>query len=210
MKTYKNTKSILLSIASVTIATGISLQPASAQNRGGARFNFAPNYYRIEQANLPVVSSHPVSHSVKNGHVPSSKSILGIDPGSLPVAPRTQTQTQAQLTQATPTTHYKESFGAPANAPTIAALPATALNLPKAADKALSVNKAVSAHLMNKKVSGKVLKKHVAGNSGKALALGPAASYGKGFGFEAGPTMPSAYGDGTSVNTAVSGRLLHK
>ena len=185
MKTYKNTKSILLSLASVTIATGISLQPASAQHKGGARFNFAPNYYRIEQANVPVVSSHPVSHSVKNGHVPSSKSILGIDPGSLPVAPHVQTQTQAQLTQVTPTqvtnTHYKESFGAPGNAPTIAALPATALNLPKAADKALSVNKAVSAHLMNKKVSGKVLRKHVAGNSGKALALGPAASYGKKF-----------------------------
>jgi hypothetical protein len=209
MNTNKNTKPIFLALASLSIAVGLSIQPASAQQRSSARFNFAPNYYRLEQASVPVVSYHPVSHSVRNGHVPNSKSILGIDPGSLPIAPQVQTQTQATLTQATPT-HYKESFGAPANAPVMAALPATALNLPKAGDKALSVNKAVSAKLMNKKVAGKVLKKHVAGNSGQALALGPAASYGKNFGYEAGPTTPTAYGNGMSVNTAVSGRLLHK
>ena len=211
MNAYKNTKTIFLSLASLSIAIGISLQPASAQQRGGARFNFAPNYYRLEQANVPEVSYHPVSHTVKNGHVPNSQSILGIDPKLLPVAPQlqTQTQTQAKLTQVTPT-HYKESFGAPVNAPVMAALPATALNLPKAGDKALSVNKAVSAKLMNKKVAAKIIKKHIAGNSGQALALGPAASYGKNFGYEAGPTMPSAYGNGMNVNTAVSGRLLHR
>jgi hypothetical protein len=210
MNTNKNTKSILLSIASLSIAIGISLQPASAQQRSGARFNFAPNYYRLEQAAVPEVSSHPVSHSVRNGHVPSSTSILGLDPASLPVAPHIQTQTQATLTQATPT-HYKESFGAPANAPVMAALPATALHLPKAGDKALSINKAVSGKLINKKVAGKIIKKHIAGNSGQALALGPTASYGKNFGYQAGPTTPSAYGNGSTVNTAVSGKLLqHK
>jgi hypothetical protein len=209
MKTNKNTKSIFLSLASTSLVIGLSVQPASAQQQGhSARFNFAPNYYRLEQANVPTVSYHPTPHSVRNGHVPSSKSILGLDPALLPSVPHIQTQTQATLTQATPT-HYKESFGAPANAPVMAALPATALNLPKSNDKALSVNKAVSAHLMNKKVAGRLIKKHVAGNSGQALALGQAASYGKNFGYESGPTNPSAYGNGYSVDTAVSGRLLH-
>ncbi len=205
-----NTKVKILSLASIAIAVGVSLQPASAQQRG-ARFNFAPNYFRLEQSSPPPVSYHPTAHSVRNGHVPSSKDILGIDPGSLPVAPApvVNQQTQIQLTQSSPTPHYKESFGAPANAPVMAALPATALNLPKAKDKALSVNKAVSAHLMNKKVSGKLLKKHVAGNSAQALALGPAASYGKNFGYEPGSVSPATYGNGAAVNTAVSGRLLH-
>lgn len=208
MYTNKNTKSIFLTITSLTAVMAMSLQPALAQ-RGGARFNFAPNYYRLEQSRVPEVAYHPVTHSVKNGHVPSSKSILGLDPGSLPVQPKIQTQTQAKLTQVTPT-HYKESFGAPANAPVMAALPANALKLPKAADKAISANKAVSAHLVHKNVAGKLLKKHTAGNSARALALGPAASYGKNFGYQAGPTMPSAYGNGTNIRTAVSGRLLQR
>ncbi len=87
MNTNRNTKSIFLTLASLSIAIGVSLQPASAQQRGGARFNFAPNYYRLETSAVPEVTAHPISHSVRSGHVPNSKSILGIDPGSLPVAP---------------------------------------------------------------------------------------------------------------------------
>ncbi len=206
-----NTKLTLISIASITLAVGVSLQPAFAGR--GARFDFAPNYYRLEQSSPPPVSYHPTSHAVRSGHVPSSKDILGIDPGSLPVAPVVNTQTQARLTQVT-NTHYKEAFGAPVNAPVMAALPATALNLPKASEKALSANKAVSAKLMNKKGSGNVYgkllrKNHTSGNSAQALALGPAASYGKNFGYEPGSVTPATYGNGMNVNTAVSGRLLH-
>jgi hypothetical protein len=182
-----NTKLTIISIASVTLAVGVSLQPAFAGR--GARFDFAPNYYRLEQSSPPPVSYHPSAHSVRSGHVPSS-------------------QTQVQLTQ-TPT-HYKESFGAPVNAPVMAALPATALSLPKASEKALSANKAVSAKLVNRQVSGKLLRKnHVAGSSAQALALGPAASYGKNFGYEPGSVTPATYGNGVNVNTAVSGRLIH-
>jgi hypothetical protein len=61
------------------------------------------------------------------------------------------------------------------------------------------------------KVAGKLLKKnHLAGASGQALALKPTASYGKNFGYEPGPTVPVASGDGTTVKTDVSGKLLHR
>ena len=87
---------------------------------------------------------------------------------------------------------------------------ADALGLPKAKDKALAANKLVAARSVNTKVAGKLLKKnHLAGNSGHALALGPAASYGKNFGYEPGSVTPGTYGNGATVNTAVSGKLLH-
>ena len=222
-----NTKLTLLSIASITFMAGVSLQPASAQNRAGARFNFAPNIWRMEDSSIPEGYCHPrapIGHAVQSGHVPSSKDILGLDPGSLPVVtPSVQTQTRAAVRQVTPT-HYQETFGAPTNAPVMAALPKTAtplsLRLPKEkeGDKALSANKAVSGKLMhanknnlfNTRLAGKLLRKnHAAGQSGQTLALKPT-SYGKNFGYEPGPVMPSSYGNGMNVKTAVSGTLLHR
>ena len=218
-----NTK-LTLSIASLSLLLAANA-PAYAQQRGGARFNFAPNVYRMEDTHVPdAYLQQPAAHSVKSGHVPSSKDILGFDPGSLPAAPTpaaVYTHTQAQLTQATPA-HYQESFGAPNNTPALAALPKTLapFSLPKAGDKSYSAGRAVSAKLLKAKnnryagtkVAGKLLKKnHIAGQSGQMLALKPAASYGKNYGYEPGAFVPSAStGDGMTVKTAVSGTLLHR
>ncbi len=222
MNTNINTK-LTLSITSISLLLAMSVPSASAQQRGGARFNFAPNVYRLEDTRVPDSALLPPdSHSVRSGHVPSSKDILGIDPGSLPVAqaPAAVSPPQVQLMQATPA-HYQESFGAPNNVPALAALPKTLtpLSTPKVGEKPYSANKAVSAKLMHAKnnryigtkVAGKLLKQnHIAGQSGQALAMKPAASYGKNFGYEPGAFVPTASGDGMNVRTAVSGTLLHR
>ena len=214
MKKNMNNKYIKITI-SLTCLLVANLPSAYAQQRGGARFNFAPNYYRIEQASVPDGYAQPgPAHAVKSGHVPSSKDILGLDPGSLPVAPvAPPTIRQPQLTQATPV-HYQESFGSPNNVPALAALPKALTPMTPRA-KVLASDKQVSAKLMHSKnnryiatkATGKLLKKH--GQSGQALSLKPA-SYGNGFGYQPGGYMPSAVGDGTNANTSVYGKLLHR
>jgi len=223
VEAMKNNTKLTLSITAISLLLAASVPSAYAQQRS-ARFNFAPNIYPLENTRVPDSYYLPsASHAVKSGHVPSSKDILGIDPASLPAAPAPAavvSQPQAQLTQATPI-HYQESFGAPNNTPALAALPKTLvpLSLPKAGEKPYSANKAVSGKLLNAKhnryigtkVAGKLLKKnHLAGASGQALALKPAASYGKNFGYEPGAFVPTASGDGTTVKTDVSGKLLHR
>jgi hypothetical protein len=223
MNIHINSK-LTLSITSISLLLAANMPSAYAQQRGGARFNFAPQIYPLEQTRVPDSYFQPgAPHAVRSGHVPSSKDILGIDPGSLPVAPvpapapASIAQRQPNLMQATPA-HYQESFGVPNNVPALAALPKTLapLSLPRAAEKPYSANKAVSAKLMHAKnnrymsanVKGKLLKKnHAAGQSGQALALKPA-SYANNFGYEPGPTVPVASGDGMTVKADVSGKLL--
>jgi hypothetical protein len=150
--------------------------------------------------------------------VPSSKDILGIDPGSLPAVPSVA-QTQAKLMQTAPV-HYQEKFGAPNNVPALAALPKTLapLSAPKAGEKPYSAGKEVSGKLMHAKnnryigtkVAGKLLRKnHASGQSGQALALKPA-SYANNFGYEPGPMVPMASGDGMSIKKDVTGKLLNR
>jgi len=215
---------LTLSIASISLMLAYTVPAAHAQQRGGARFNFAPNIYPMEQARVPEMSYHPEAHSVRSGHVPSSKDILGIDPGSLPAAPvqapTSVAQTQARLST-TPPTHYQDSFGSPNNVPALAALPKTLAPLtavPKAGEKQYSANKAVSAKLMHSKdnhyigtkVAGRLLKRnHAAGQFGQALALKPA-SYANNFGYEPGPMVPMSSGDGMTVRQNVTGTLIHR
>ncbi len=125
MNTYLKFLPILTIAATVTV----TLQPASAK---GARFDFAPNIYKTEQAQLHDDYGRPpvAPHSVQTGSVPKSSSFLGVDPQLLstapvaPVAPAARAMTSLKFTKAAPmNTPYQTTFGKPITPQAMATLP---------------------------------------------------------------------------------------
>src|SRR2546422_11621748 len=95
------------------MTAGITAQAAFAGDAGTARFNYAPNLWKVEGVHVPALPEAP--HSVKNGSVPQGPNFLGLSPQMLakpaPVpapaqaqAPPVQTQVSARpsVAQAVP------------------------------------------------------------------------------------------------------------
>lgn len=208
-----------LSLAILAIAaTGtLSAQEVSAQEgqRPGARFQFAPQVYRMEQPRMPKGYGAAPAPSVAAGSVPSS-SMLGLDPS---VLQRPQPQVaarpaanhvagQAFIPKAVPQVAFNPAFGSaapiqpPMQSPAMAApaQPMARAAAPKAAARPAGHRpiRTTSA------VSGKIRKP--VHHSTPAMV----ASYGPGFGYTPGGHLPSQSGGSVSARTSVSGQVLRQ
>jgi hypothetical protein len=186
----------------------------------GARFEFAKNVWRNEQARMP--KDYDAPHLVKQGSVPSS-SMLGLDPGMLNSRPQPLPQVAARPAVPSvsakafvPNTNFNSNFGQPiaplnAGAPMqMAALPPASvpqMAAPNAARTAAPVHhsRGVShhPHSTSTAVSGK-LKTPIHPTGASATP----ASYGNGFGYVPGEHLPAVSGSGTSSSANVHGRII--
>jgi len=222
-----------ITLAFITLAAGLaSMQAADAQ---GARFKYAPQYYKLEETRTPKSNHYSgPAHSVKSGAVPHGMSHLGIDPAMLAkkaapsVAPIVQQSVAAipSFTRAVPTLvhpkpNFNAHFGKPlsmnppviAHAPTVTP-PLTAAPQALAAPKALAakpaVHKPAVAHRATSSVSGKLkTRKAPAGNGATAVAKG-LDSYGKDFGYVPGSFLPTASTGSGFTSTEVNGRIIRR
>lgn len=222
-----------LSILAAMAFSLVSFQAVSAQEQQqqrGARFNFAPNIWKTEEARIPNNRYAPAqpAHAVKHGSMPQSSNFL-LDPSMIPEAPKpviatapttnlshqvSIPRTNAQL----PKTNYQPAFGRPLSAPpmAVASLPPQAMAPITQAAKPAAMKSApihaakhVSASLRHNHartgVSGRLLTRtHPVGQSAPV-----AASYGKNFGYQPGGYLPTQSGTGVSTRSEVSGRILH-
>lgn len=210
-------KLILLSIIAAA-ATAASLAPsAHAQEKRGARFSFAPNYFKTEQPRVPNDYAAP---SVKAGAVPrSSNFLLGGDPEVLrrpPAPPATHVAAVPAAPQVTgrafvPNTNFHPSFGQPIQAlqagvplPMAQSAPQAAAPVRAAAPQAKApvhkvAKSAPSRHHVARAVTGKL--KTPIHPTGQAASP---ATYGN-IGYIPGGHLPARSGYGTSVKTDVHG-----
>lgn len=142
----------------VAMTAGITAQAAFAGDAGTARFNYAPNIWKVEGVRVPSLPEAP--HSVKSGSVPQGPNFLGLSPQLLakpapaPVqaqvqaqAPRVQTQVSSRPTvaQAVPqmaAPKFNSSFGKAGSLPAppvVANAPAITPSVPQAAAQANSL-----------------------------------------------------------------------
>jgi hypothetical protein len=227
-----NIKALTLSIISVAAAVAAS-QPAQADEEArrppSARWEYAPNTWRKEEAPKRGRWDTPApAVAVKSGAVPS-RSMLGVDPGFLaklppapprPVAPPlvvARQQVSAVPIAVKPTTPmeaFSKAFGRPVSAtpvaPMMAALPQglPAAPAPLTASKPVSVHH-VPSHRASSNLNGKLLTpQHRYGQSaGAPAALPTVASYGNKF-FAPGAYTPTA-GSGSNTSAVVNGRILN-
>ena len=218
-----------LSIALVASAS-ISSQSVYAEGRG-ARFNFAPNIYKLEQPNVPKpeLSAGAPSRPAFDGKVPHGPSFLGINPRDLvrpAPAPVPVTRTQVAMRPSPAPTNirspFSPNFGEP-TAPPAAAHPGMLPNFGSPAGlhpDANSSDKAVSGKLLphkspalaaNRSVSGRLVnRRHASGQSANpALALKPIETYGNQF-FSPGRCLPISSGSGMTTRSDVYGRVLQR
>lgn len=206
-----------LAILAVAATGTLSAQEVSAQEGGqrpGARFQYAPNVFRMEQPRLPKGYGAPEASSIRSGSVPSSN-MLGLDPQ---VLQRPQPQVaarpaanhvagQAFIPKAVPQVAFNPAFGSafPAQPmPAMAAPAAQAMARAAAPAKApVAARSAGRRHSVSTGVRGKL--KTPIHHSTPAMA----ATYGPGFGYTQGGHLPSQSGGSMSTNTAVSGRFLN-
>ncbi len=218
-----------------TFAVGMTAIQAEAKG-SGARFDFAPNIYRHEEANIPRRPQviEPM-HSVRSGAVPHGMSHLGIDPAMLAkkapvVAPIVQQSVAASPsfarvvpTMAAPKPNFNQQFGKPLslNPPVIAHAPMVPPPVGQmAAPKALAAAKPVAAHKptiaratrSTKDVHGTIRARKAApaGNGMLATAGKGVESYGKDFGYVPGAYLPSASTGSGFTSADVHGTLLHR
>lgn len=216
-----NIKALTLSIISVAAAVAASA-PAQAQEgpqAGGARWHFAPNYYKIEQPNLPRGYNAPAPANVRSGAVPG-KSMLGLDPGYLAKAPapmpaplvRNTTSVAAVPLKSSPLEAFQKAFGKPISAaptPMIASAPQSLPPIPAAA--APSASRSVSARPIHRSpiratsgLNGKLLTPQHRPAPAQAVA-----NYGS-FGFTPGPMVPTSGSTGSGASTSVSAKLYRR
>lgn len=148
-------KVIILALLTTAASSVFAVQGANAEGRS-ARFDFAPNVWKVEGVRVPPIQESP--HAVKSGAVPYGASFLGLSPHLLtkpaPVhqpamPPQVQTQVAARPTFtravpqiAVPNTQYKNEFGKAGSLtpPVVAsAPPAIAPPLPQSAGQAQSL-----------------------------------------------------------------------
>ena len=195
---------ITLNILSAIAATCFVIQPAQAADAGGARFKFAPTYWKQEAAQAPAVE-----HNVQSGSVPVSSKFLGLDPKML-AKPQVVTTVAAKpvFTQVTPQmlpSNFNSAFGKPAEPPQVASAPAQAkaVKLPQHGAHAIA-HRGIHA---SEQVAAKLVK-HAQDPSMVANAGNRVESYGKNFGYVPGTYVPTSTGDGMSTQTDVHGKLL--
>jgi hypothetical protein len=229
-----NVRLAALSITLVASAS-TSLNPALAREAKGARFDFAPNIYKLEDARVPQESysatSKPV-HPAMEGKVPHGPSFLGVDPQFLTkpvISPAPVTRTQVAMRPSTAptslTSPFKPGFGAPSAPPPQSPQSAQPKMLPSFGSPSTlphtSANQSVAGKLVphksspvlaSRSLNGKLLnRKHASGQSANpALALKPIESYGKGVGYVPGAYLPVNSGSRVVANSSLYGRILTK
>ena len=192
-------------------AAGLLCQSAQAQERPGARFKFAPNVYKIEQARVPSDVDGP--RMVKQGAMPRSSSFLGVDPGYLTrpqVAAVPVAQPQVSAKAFVPNTSFMPSFGQPINTQALQAGGPIAMapSMPKApvaapARPVHTAKRPVSRQHIAKAVSGKLVKpSHTPAQSATP------ATYGNNVGYVPGGFVPVQSGYGASTRADVHGRII--
>jgi hypothetical protein len=224
-----NVKLSILSTIAI-IAASSTTQAADAQN---ARFKFAPQTYKLEEARLPAGYGQPAPnpHTVRHGAAPKGMSALGLDPTMLAarpaprgprVAPIAQQNVNSTLGFGNPVPFInpfapvanKGQFGQPLNVPpVVASLP------PQAAKPQVAQARPIAPVSASSNVSGRIntprRSSSVSGRLAKpARALvakqgSPIQSYGNNFGYTAGSTSPVS-GTTTSVTGTVHGKILYK
>jgi hypothetical protein len=213
-------------ITNLIVATGISFGiglvvtaiPVCAQaapaptHAGGARFEFAPNYFKHEENNAPLPAAANKGTG-GNGSVPKGgSSVLGISPKMLekPTVVQTTVAATPSFTQPAPATPpvntpAASNFGKPAAAtPAVAQAKAGNFGKPVSAKpSSLNSDKEVSGKLLHHPMHYKV--------PAKGLAATPKAldSYGNGMGYAPGPIVQPTT-PGASTTQDVYGKLLRK
>ncbi|MBX9879091.1 MAG: hypothetical protein K2Y22_11590 [Candidatus Obscuribacterales bacterium] len=196
-KTNMNIKYFAMSALALT-AMLIAVNPANAQQRAGARFSFAPNYYKTEEPKVP-----QMSHAVQSGSVPKGANFLGLDPSMLE-KPKSREQVAARpaFTTVTPKVEFNSAFGQPAIPPAeVKPMMAQAKSKPLTARPIIAHRghhtTSVNAKLMRKKAPS-------------ALDATPAqlASYDKNVGYAPGTYLPTSASDGYQRNADVHGKVL--
>lgn len=224
-----NAKFAILSTTIAIIAASSTVQAADAQ---GARFKYAANVWKNEEARMPTGYGQPVAnpHSVTHGSAPKGMSALGLDPSMLaarpaPRGPRvapiaaTTVAASPSWTNAVPFLNpfapvaNKGQFGQPLN-PNV---PPVVASLPPQASKtqprtiAPSSNSSLSGKINPRRSSTAVAARRVPRANALAAKQGaPIQSYGNNFGYTAGSTAPVGSGASTSVTGNVYGRVLYK
>ena len=188
--------------------------PAMAQNRG-ARFTFAPNYYKTESHPSPRSAwrgpQPQIQPRVAHGHVPKSSSFLGVSPSMLtrpaPAARPPLTRSTTSIAIRAPKTNatYKKHFGEPA---ALIAHQSPAI----AAPKSFSAKPAVKATLKKSTKSAKsVSAKRIASKKHAPQAKVAKANHIKGYGnnfYTAGGHTPAS--SGSAASTSVRGTVLQR
>jgi len=211
---------LLLSLISVTALGAVNAQVAHAEPKeGGARWTFAPNIYRTEQARVPKEMDGP--RAVRAGSVPQGSNFLGLDPAMLSkptpqVAAKPITVPIAQVSNKLfiPGTSYKPSFGSPvqpakaepmkmAVLPPGAGSPIPMTAPPVAKPVAVPVHASAPRHI-HTAVSGSIRKPHK--SHGESAPPAVAASYSSGY--MPGGSLPAQSGAGSIADSKVSGRVL--
>lgn len=225
-----NVKFAILSTIAI-IAASSTVQSAEAQ---GARFKYAPNVFKMEEARIPAGYGQPApsNHSVTHGSMPSGRSILGIDPTMLahkpPVArgPRVAPIAQTQLsgipsfTSVVPMLNpfapvaNRGQFGQPlSSSPVVASLPPQASKpqgqaVQQKSFAPASTNSSLNGKINPRRSSNNVSARRIQPARGLAAKPGsPIQSYGSNF-YQPGSTVPT--GSGFTTHTSVNGVVLYK
>lgn len=197
MSKHMNIKYFAMSALALS-AILLSVNPANAQERQTARFNFRPNIWKQEEAVMP-----PISHTVQNGSVPKGSNFLGLDPSMLQ-KPKAQEQVAARpaFTTVTPKIEFNSAFGQPAiPAAEVKPMMAQAKSKPMTARPVIAHRghhtTSVNAKLMKKKAP-----------SALDATSAQLASYDKNVGYAPGTYLPTTASDGYQRNANVHGKIL--
>lgn len=212
-------------IAIAILAVLMCVQAASAQEgKRGARFSYAPNVWKTEQATVPRSWQADAPVNVRQGAVPSSgNSLLGLDPNLLrkpepaPIYRPQQSVAARPISQQVtphmvPKVAYQPQFGTPNHIAPLAqqaARPTMASALPATP----AVARAMPSHVRH----GGGRRHVTTGLSGRLrpprrvapeTATPQVASYGNNVGYIPGNTLPASSTAGLGARTAVKGRLM--
>lgn len=208
--------SLFVSLVAIS-AIASSMQSASAQEARGARFNFAPNVYRVEQSRVPKDYGAEPAHNVRAGAVPNSN-LLGVDPSMLakPAPPPPVVAARPAMTSVTPAmfvpktnSAFNPMFGKPQVAQLPAPVPQQAVAMPMQMKPATAAPaQAAPRRHVNTAVAGRLMKP-VRRNIAPTTATPAVASYGKNFGYVPGAYLPSSSG-GASTSTIVHGVIVNQ
>lgn len=216
-------KSRFYLISVLTIATvGLLGAPAQAQEKRGARFDFAPNYFKTEQPRVPSFAEGP--SKVKQGAMPRSSGFLGLDPQMLSSRPQPLPQVAARPAVPSvssrafiPKTAFQSSFGQPvqplqAGQP-IAMTPNAPVRMPQmAAPTAARIAAAPRHPRSSGHRPAHSIATSVAGKLKTPTHTTPEmATYGPNVGYVPGEHLPAVQtGSGTSSRADVHGRIIKK
>lgn len=199
-------------ISIVTIAAGVAI--ASPANAQGARFNFAPQKFRMDEGGVPKSNhySGPVG-TVSRGNVPKMN-YLGVDPAILrrpapqiAAQPQPMTNVFPNLIPQQPAA-FNNAFGKPMQPQSASATPNAMTVPPLPAAKSMSKPQLRSAEHVQGRLRTPVKPRYIARSANAGSLSKPVASYGNNFGYVPGNTAPASSGASTSVSSSVNGRVV--